>query len=152
MPKKRTPLTTVKRLRETERDSARGRLADALEASDLLAEQRDGIAAEFAETLAHQKRAVATADVSVALASQRYLAVLRSQQSLVEKQQGLLRAEVEKRRLALTEADRQVRLLEKLIERREEAEALRAQRTERALLDEAASIRHTATQKTEARA
>ncbi len=137
-------LKTVQRLREADRDEARGRLAEAYRAFEMLAEQRAGVADEVTDALRSQKTAFAhpQTDINRAIEAQRFLAVLRAQQSTMEKQSGLLEAEIEKRRVALTEADRNVRLLEKLAEKHEAALEHERSRVANAQLDEAAAVRH----------
>ncbi|MEM9185662.1 MAG: flagellar export protein FliJ [Planctomycetota bacterium] len=137
-------LKTVQRLREADRDEARGRLAEAYRALEKLADQQATVSGEVADALRSQRNAFEKAqpDLNLAIEAQRFLAVLRAQQSTMEKQSGLLQAEIEKRRAALAEADRNVRLLEKLEEKHDAAVALEQNRAENAQLDEAAGLRH----------
>ena len=112
-------LATLQKLRETHRDEMRGRLAEAYRAEQLLAEQIKSIQSEAAELQQNQRNYFQTksSNVNQLLNVQRYQAVLRTQLTTLKSQTGMLRTEIEKRRLALVEADQQVRALEKLHER-----------------------------------
>jgi flagellar export protein FliJ len=123
-------LQTLRRLREITRDELRFRLATAYEAERILAQQRAALALEEAE-LALARRAIierTPVDVNGLLASQRYQLALTAQGKVFEEQAAKLAAEVELRRAAVVEADREVRVLDKLEERqRRQHEQARAQ-------------------------
>jgi flagellar export protein FliJ len=72
------------------------------------------------------------------LEAQRYELLLKSRAQEIAKQATLLAAETERRRLALVDADRDVRVLEKLDERRRQEHNRQQQRLDTKLLDEVA--------------
>jgi flagellar FliJ protein len=80
------------------------------------------------------------ADISGLLASHRYELVLKSRAMQLAEQIVQVQGEVERRRLALVEADRQVRVLEKLRERRRVEHAAGEARLEQRQLDEQAIL------------
>ena len=132
-------LQPVLRLRIAERDERRGDLAKALRAADILREQREQLSEEIAQ---HEQRSRAMAEPGQAnidglMQIHRYRAILKATGQQLAAQEGQVAAEVERRRQLLTEADRQVRVLEKLAERqRGEYERLE-QRKEVKQMDEA---------------
>ncbi len=136
-------LQTLRRLREIHRDEQRGRLATAYEAERILAEQRDALAAEGV-ALTHAQRQLmqqGALDVNQLLAAQRYQLALEAQSRTLAEQAAKLAEEVERRRLALVEADREVRVLDKLEERQRQQHRAHAQRAETKVLDEVGSLR-----------
>ena len=141
-------LATLRRLREQHRDELRGRLAEAYEAEQVLQRQRDGLQQE-AESLRGMQRqmvAVASPNVNQLLEAQRYGLVLQGRNVVLADQLRQVAAEVERRRQAVVEADRQVRALDKLAER-QHAEFLREQqRIDHRLMDEIAGQRQGATE------
>ena len=136
-------LQTLRRIREIHRDEQRGRLAAAFEAERILQRQRDALAAEAAEHLESQRRAMreGALDVNRMLTTQRYQLSLEAQAKVLAEQASKLAEEVERRRVALVEADREVRVLDKLEERQRKQHQIAAVRTETKLLDEVASVR-----------
>lgn len=136
-------LQTLRRIREIYRDEQRGRLATAFEAERILQQQRDALAAEAAEHLENQRRAMREGliDVNWMLTTQRYQLALEAQSSVLRQQAAKLAEEVERRRVALVEADREVRVLDKLEERQRAQHRIGAVRAETKLLDEVASVR-----------
>jgi flagellar FliJ protein len=135
-------LETLQRVREAHRDQQRAALAEAFRAEQVLAENRNGLAAEE-QSLRELKRG-ATAEhylnVNKLLEAQRYELVLRAQSQELQKQAILLAAETERRRQVLVEADREVRVLELLDERHRRAHRRQAERLETKQLDEAAGV------------
>ena len=119
MAKFRFRLATLRRLRETHRDEQRSRLAEAYQAETILTDQRQQVRDDIAQTQQLQRDFLATGltDVNRLLDSQRYQLTLRAQQSALFKQSQLLTAEIERRRESVVEADRQVRVLDKLEDR-----------------------------------
>lgn len=143
MPKDTFRLRTLVRLRESERDALRGRLAEGMRAADKLAEQHADLGAE-ADALAAERRdrtAVARPDVARLLDAQRYESSLRGRMKLIEDDQAKVAEEVERRRAALVAAETAVRTLERLRERHELREREEQRRREVALFDEIASRR-----------
>jgi flagellar export protein FliJ len=135
-------LKTLLKLREARRDQQRTALAEAYRAEQVLAEKRRALVGEQAELRDVQRSAAAGRymDVNRLLESLRYELVLRSNEQELSRQEKLLAVEIERRRLALVEADRSVRTLELLDERHRRQHSQRQQRLENKSLDEAASI------------
>jgi flagellar FliJ protein len=143
MPRFRFRLQTLQRLRETTRDELRARLAEAYEAERILADQRAAVAAETAALADVQRRLMADGalDVTRLLDGQRYQRLLEAQSRTLAEQAARLAEEVETRRQAVVEADRQVRILEKLRERRLRQHQDAEQAAEARRLDEIAVTR-----------
>jgi flagellar FliJ protein len=80
-------------------------------------------------------------DVNWLLTTQRYQLALEAQAKQLAEQASRLAEEVERRRAALVEGDREVRVLDKLEERQRAAHRIAAGRTETKQLDEVASVR-----------
>jgi flagellar protein FliJ len=135
-------LQTLLRLRVAERDERRADLAKAFRAEAVLREQEQGLESDRAE-LAKQGRRLKSpgaADVDALLRTHRYEVVLAAQSRQVASQLTQVRAEIERRRQALVEADRQVRVLEKLRQRQAEAHRQQEQRLENKRFDEQAQL------------
>jgi len=77
-------------------------------------------------------------DVDRLLEAQRYELALRAQQRHLEQQRRNLAQEIERRREALAEAEREVKVLEKLRERQQARHQYEENRREVKLLDEVA--------------
>jgi flagellar FliJ protein len=135
-------LATLLRLRLADRDQRRAELAKAQRAEDALLAQGDALAREKDELLAlsRQLASPGTADVDRLITSHRYELVLRTKGQQLAAQLEQVRREVERRLQALVEADRQVRVLEKLRDRQQAAHAARAEKLEQKQLDERATI------------
>ncbi len=144
MSKYRFRLETLEKLRIAERDQRRAALADGYRAEQILADQRTALANEAAALRDAQRTALASPymDVSQLVEAQRYDMVLHARGNLLQQQADRLAIEVERRRLAVVEADRAVRVLDKLDERRRAEHRLHQQRAEHRQLDEIASTRH----------
>ena len=131
-------LTTLLKLRENDRRQRQIELGQAMEAERIISSQAEAIAQEI--VLAKEKvRAVSSPGevlVDPLLELQRYTLHLRAQASVIAEQIARVRAEVERRRLMLVEADRQVRMLEKLRDKQSVAFRFDEQRREQKLLDE----------------
>ena len=141
MAKFRFRLTALQKLREAHRDEMRSKLAEAYQAERLLQEQIATAQQEERNLQGTQRGQLQqpTTDVNQLLNSQRYAAVLRSQVTTLLDQSKMLATEIEKRRQALVESDRQVRVLEKLHERQLDAHRNETLRAEIKVLDEVAS-------------
>ena len=113
-------LQTLLRLRLAARDERRADLAKALRAEELLQKQQVALQGDQAEMAQHarQLKGPGIGDVEALLHTHRYEIVLSSRLRLLAAQMAEVAAETERRRLALVEADRQVRMLEKLRERK----------------------------------
>ncbi len=134
-------LTTLQKLRETHRDEMRTKLAEAYQAERLLGEQVNAIHTEEAELQQIHRSSLQTdtTDVNRLLNVQRYSSALKGQLATIQEQSKMLATEIEKRRLALVEADQQVRVLEKLHERQLDAHRSQQQLAEGKVMDEIAS-------------
>lgn len=111
-------LATLLRLREAARDERRAQLAEAYRALEILAKNLQEVDHEMAELRVFSGEASRPGDVDIdrLLQSHRYELLLRAQRQSLLQQQRQVTEETERRRLALVEADRQVRVLEKLRE------------------------------------
>lgn len=137
-------LQTLQRLREMHRDEMRARLAEAYQAEQILAEQRALVDAEAASlaTARRQMLDVGSFDVTRMLDAQRYQLLLEAQSRTMADQAAKLAAEADTRRTALVEADREVRVLDKLRERRLAQHRQAQQAKDAKQLDETAVMRH----------
>lgn len=117
MPAFKYRLATLLKLREGARDERRAQLAEAYLAEQKLHERRGELRQELAQCEELQRRGAAGAlDVDRLLDTHRYQLVLKAELAVIERQNEVLAAEIEKRRQALVAADREVRVLEKLRE------------------------------------
>jgi flagellar FliJ protein len=133
-------LAALLRLRLAERDQRRLDLAKALRAVQILQQQQAEVVQEEAQWLAQVRSLLAPGptDLDAVLAMYRYAAVLRGRLQQLASQLAEVQREAQRRRMALVEADRQVRVLEKLAQRQAQAERYQALRREAQRLDEAA--------------
>ena len=140
MPKYKFRLETLHKLRSARRDQERASLADAFRAEQVLAEHRAAVTAEKLALRGLQRSATAGryVDVNQLLEAQRYDLVLKTREAELTRQSELLAVETERRRQAVVEADREVRVLELLDERRRREHHRQQQRAETKALDEAA--------------
>jgi flagellar FliJ protein len=136
-------LQTLRRIREMSRDELRVRLAEAFQAEQILAEQRAAVDAEAAALAAQRRQMMldGALDVNRLLESQRYQLLLEAQSGTLAEQAAKLADEVELRRQAVVEADRQVRVLDKLRERRLRQHEQAQQAAEAKRMDEIAATR-----------
>jgi flagellar FliJ protein len=137
-------LESLLKLRQADRQQRRAELAETQRAHELLVGQMDRISLEAGEM---RKRSLAAAspgrvEVDRLISAQRYQQVLRGNLKELSQQKSQLVSEIEKRRIALVEADRQVRVLEKLRDRHLEAHQTDELRREVKTLDEVALNRH----------
>jgi flagellar protein FliJ len=144
MPKYKFRLATLQKVRKARRDRERTALAEAFRAEQVLGDRRAELAAEEEQLRELQRSATASRfmNINQLVEAQRYELVLRASGQELERQQALLAVEIERRRQALVEADREVRVLEQLDERhRNEHQRLERRRDTRGL-DETAVQRH----------
>src|SRR5688572_28135019 len=136
-------LQTLRRLREIYRDEQRGRLATAFKAERILNERREQVASELVGLSEARRRLMqqGSLDVNQLLASQRYQLSLEAQIRTLAEQAEKLAVEVERRRQALVEADREVRVLDKLEDRQRRQHRDAIARAETKTLDEVATTR-----------
>ena len=137
-------LETLLRLRLAERDERRAELAKALRAEEMLRAEQQRLVGEQRE-LGERVRTLKSpgaANVDALLQTHRYETVLAAQQRQLTTQMAQVAAETERRRLALVEADRQVRVLEKLRERQAASAKIKDERLEAKRFDELAMVGH----------
>jgi flagellar FliJ protein len=135
-------LATLLRLRLADRDARRAELARAQRAEDMLVAQSAELDGERLALRGRDEslRSPGEADIDALLRGHRYELIVRSQQAQVAQQLAQVRAELDRRRQALVEADREVRILEKLRERQEAEHTARESRLEQKEIDELATI------------
>jgi len=137
-------LETLLRLRIAERDQRRSDLAKALRAEDLLRGDEQRLASERVDLIGQVRRqkSPGSANVDALLQTHRYEIVLAARSHQLAAQLAEVAAETERRRQALIEADRQVRILEKLRERKAQAHRQVQERLETKQFDELGLIGH----------
>ena len=137
-------LETLLRLRTAERDQRRADLAKALRAEQVLLQDLAQLEAEQMEVVVALRECSVpgAADVDALQRTSRYQIVLKARQGQLQSQLAQVRAEAERRRLALVEADRHVRVFEKLRERQQSAYRSRQLLLEVKELDEVAAVAH----------
>ena len=135
-------LQTLLRLRIAERDQRRAELAKALRAEEVLRAEEQRVADEQAQLAIRVQmlKNPGSADVDSLLQTHRYEVVLLSQRKQIASQLAQVQAESERRRLALVEADRQVRVFEMLRDRQLAAYRQAAEREETKEFDEIAIV------------
>jgi flagellar export protein FliJ len=134
-------LETLLKLRGAVRDERRAELAQAYQAEEILSRRRREIEQEIRQLGEESRAAAGPGQVSVdwLLDARRYELVLRSHEQLTRQQEQALAAEIERRRRALVDANRDVRVLETLRERQKDRHRREAARLENKDLDEAAA-------------
>jgi flagellar FliJ protein len=112
-------LQTLLKVRAAERDECRQQLAKAYRADQILVEHREQLQVELNETKRCARQLVEPGNLRVEhlLNANRYELVLAAQIQQLEEQRKLVATEIERRRQLLVEADRKLRILEKLKER-----------------------------------
>jgi flagellar FliJ protein len=133
-------MATLLRLRESARDERRIQLAQAYRAEEMLRSRQQQVAEELV-ALAGRIRTAAgpgAVDVDRLLDAQRFELVLKARQQQLAAQQEQIRAETQRRRQALVEANREVQVLEKLRERQFQRWRDEENRRETRRLDEVA--------------
>lgn len=135
-------LETLLRMRIAERDQRRSDLAKALRAEELLRTQAQQLAAEQSDLALESRRqkSPGTANVDRLLQTHRYEVVLTARARQLSAKIADVALETQRRRDTLVEADRQVRILEKLRERQSLAHRQREERLEAKQFDELASL------------
>ena len=136
-------MATLLRLREAARDQRRAELAEAYRVEALLHTRQQQVQQELTWLREQCRRTASPGVVQVdrLIESQRYEVVLRTQQKALERQRAAVTEEIERRRQALVESDREVRTLEKLRERQLEKHRQDEERRATKQLDEIAQRR-----------
>jgi len=133
-------LATLLQLREATRDERQAALSEAFRVDEVLRRQSETVAEELGR-LQTQCRAAAgpgTVDVDRLVEAHRYELALRIQDQKLQRQREAVAEEIERRQQALVEANREVRVLEKLREKQAGRHRAELQRRERKQMDEAA--------------
>jgi flagellar FliJ protein len=127
-----------------QRDQKRRDLADAYQAVGVLTDRHSELAGQVLDvrTGRHAASAEQTIRVNHLMDASRYELMLSAQVRELEGQLAQVNEELERRRQFLVEADRHVRTLEKLRERKLEEFGLTEQRRQQNVLDEVAAQRH----------
>ncbi len=136
-------LESLLKLRVADRDERRQQLAEAYTAKQILEERSRQLADELGDLKGQVRQASLPGQLNVdrLLVTHRYELMLLARSKQLEQQTQQISEEIERRRLALVEADRQVRVLEKLRERQWQDHQQRLQKMEIKQLDEVAQRR-----------
>jgi flagellar export protein FliJ len=131
-------LATLLRLRESTRDERRAELAQAYRADEIIEQEQERLVCELdaLEERSRQASAPGPLDVDRLLDVRRYELVLRSRQEHARQQRQSLELEIERRRRALVDANRHVRVLEGLRQKQQERHLQEENRQEVKRLDE----------------
>jgi flagellar export protein FliJ len=137
-------LESLDSLRKAERDAQRAELATALARLAELEAQRQSLDAKLADARQQNRRmrGDAAPTVESLIRGQQFEAALRSEQVVLAQQQAAASVIVDQAREALTNAEREVQMLEKLHQRQLADYQLQQARTETKLLDEVAGMRY----------
>jgi flagellar FliJ protein len=137
-------LATLLRLRESARDQWRRQVADAQRAADILAERRRELEEQLADNRSQSQQFAQPGgvDIDYLLQSHRYQILLSAEARSIGDQQRQVQAEVDRRRQSLVEADRQVRVLEKLRDKQRTEFNQHEAAIDRKLMDELAQRAH----------
>jgi len=141
MPPFRFRLQTLARLHQASRDERRAELADALRVDDALREQLTELEENRRLARRIQSLGAGPVDVDRLLEAQRYETSVIVELRHVEDQRTRVAEEIERRRTALVEADRQVKVLDKLRESQQAEHVAAELAAEMKVLDEAAGRR-----------
>ena len=136
-------LETLLKLRMAARDRRRAELAEAYEAERILKQQKQELQQQLHELGEVSQRTLQPGAINVddLLKSNRFQLVLESQQKLVDGRSSQLAVETENRRTRLVDADRQVRVLEKLREKQQRRHRQEEHRLETKQIDDVAHRR-----------
>jgi flagellar FliJ protein len=134
-------LEPLLKLRESRRDECRASLAEGLRVDEVLRNQFGNLERELEALKEFCRRTASTGSVDIdrLVEAQRYELVTRAQQHNIAQQRETVTAEIARRRQALVEADREVRVLEKLRERQTDQHRREEEGREARRLDEVAT-------------
>jgi flagellar protein FliJ len=131
-------LATLLKLREQTRVERRRELAQAFEAERILRDRATQMQADIESTQQRTRSAAqGSVNVETLLNARRYELTVKGQLAEVKGQIAQVLEEIERRRQALLEADRDVKVLEKLRELQAAQQAVVEQKRENKQLDEA---------------
>jgi flagellar FliJ protein len=136
-------LQKLMNLRGLTRDQRRAELAQAYEAENLLQRQRDELLATSGQIRSAMRQASRPGEILVdhLLSTHRHELVLRSDLVVLEQQTNQVAEEIERRRQALLEAEKEFRVIEKLREKLKTRHRQETEKQELRQLDEAALLR-----------
>ncbi len=132
-------LESLLRLATAQRNTRRQELAQALQAERIVQEQIDRLQGELDRALRQRRPGIGVVDVDRLLDAAREQLLLAAQKQHLEQQLEQVRQEVRRRQQLLAEADRQVRLLERLRDKQRRRHQQQLLRQEQKLLDEIAN-------------
>jgi flagellar FliJ protein len=134
-------LEPLLKLREARRDECRAALAEGYRVDEVLRKQFSNLELELAALREFCRRKVSPGGVDIdrLVEAQRYELVTRAHQQNIAQQRENVAVEIERRRQALVEADREVRVLEKLREKQAEQHRREEEVREARRLDEVAT-------------
>ena len=149
-PKFHFRLSTLLSLRQSVRDQCRVRLAEARRADAEIESRLAELRAEQVRTEGEHRRAAGPGEVRLDQLAEagRYVATLRARQAELRQRRETLAVEIQRRRVALLDADRDVRSLEKLRDRDQQQHRTETGRREARQLDEVVSGRWPAASET----
>ncbi len=133
-------LEPILKLRMTARDRCRESLAAAYHAEQIIQQQLEAVRQTIRQSERMRRRLSNPGHINVdrLLDTHRYEMTLESQVTEMERKRSQVQAEIQRRREALVEADREVRLMEKLRAKKQFAYRQREAKTEIRELDEVA--------------
>ena len=133
-------LAPLLQLRAATRGERRAALAEAYRVDEVLRQRLAAVTGELQALCAERRQLAAPGVVNVdrLVESQRYELVAKMQEAQLVRQREGVAAEIQRRRQALVEADREVRVLEKLRDRQAEAFRREEEHKEAKRLDEVA--------------
>jgi len=136
-------LQPLQKIRENVRSERQVELAKALEAEAIIREKLEGVNHEIKTTKEEGRRLATGGEVNVdhLIGLRRHEAFLLAQKTVIEEHLEKLLAEVERRRQAVIEADKEVRVLEKLHEKLKDRYDSALEAKETVAFDEIASVR-----------
>ena len=144
-------LETLLKIRINRRDELRHEMSDAYRAFAILEQQEAQLEEQKNEVQAEKKELQASGKISVdhVIDNQRFQLLLAAQLRQLGEQKEQVRTEIDVRRSALVEADREVRVLEKLKERKHSRYLQELNREETKQFDEFAVLRNGRTTRVE---
>ena len=134
-------LEPLLKIRQARRDECQAALAEGYRVDEVLRKQFDNFERELVVLKEFCRRKVSPGGVDIdrLVEAQRYELVTKAQQGKIAQQRETVAAEIERRRQATVEADREVRILEKLRERQAEQHRREEEVREGRRLDEVAT-------------
>lgn len=144
MSRYRFSLQPIRRLRQAHRDAQRERLGEAIHAASILESHENTVLRELEQLRQTRRNSMqgASIDVNRLLDTQRYELLMQGQLQAVRQQQQTIALEIDRRREAMAEAEQQVRVLDKLDERKQEEWHRAELRREELVLNELATQMH----------